>query len=140
MQKQKIVVDTNIVISALLGKSYPYNIVFDLVLRSKVNLYLSKSILMEYQRTIGYSKFQSISRFNEKSKQLVNDLKSISIIRNPQFMLEILGDKDDNKFLELALSSQADFLITGNIKHFPFSKFENTEILSPEKYWNTYWK
>jgi uncharacterized protein len=140
MQKQKIVVDTNIVISSLLGKSYPYYIVFDLILRNKVDLYLSKNILIEYQRTIGYSKFKNIPRFNERAKQLVDDLKSISIIRNPQFSLEILSDKDDNKFLELALSSQADFLITGNIKHFPFTKFENTQILSPEKYWNTYWK
>lgn len=140
MQKQKIVVDTNIVISSLLGKSYPYSIVFDLILRSKVDLYLSKTILIEYQHTIGYSKFQSIPRFHERSKQLIIDLKSISIIRNPQFVLEILADKDDNKFLELALSAQADFLITGNSKHFPFSKFENTQILSPEKYWNTYWK
>lgn len=140
MQKQKIVVDTNIVISSLLGKSYPYYIVYDLILRDKVDLYLSRSILIEYQRTIKYNKFQGIARFNERSTQLVDDLKSIAISRNPQFVLEILSDKDDNKFLELALSSQADFLITGNTKHFPFSKFENTQILSPEKYWNTYWK
>lgn len=55
-------------------------------------------------------------------------------------MFELLTDPSDNKFLDLALSASADFLITGNLKHFPFNRLENTEILSPEKYWNTYWK
>ena len=52
---------------------------------------------------------------------------------------KILNDADDDKFLELAFSSNADFLITGNTKHFPFGKFQNTEIISPANYYKKHW-
>ncbi|MBI5607038.1 MAG: PIN domain-containing protein [Deltaproteobacteria bacterium] len=43
-------------------------------------------------------------------------------------------DPDDNAFLECALESKADFLITGNIHHFPEKKFRNTSIVPPAEF------
>jgi len=40
-------------------------------------------------------------------------------------------DEPDNRFLECALEARADYLVTGNKKHFPFSEFEGTKIVSP---------
>jgi predicted nucleic acid-binding protein len=40
-------------------------------------------------------------------------------------------DPADNKFLECALACQADFLITGNIRHFPFKEFHQTRVVNP---------
>jgi len=52
----------------------------------------------------------------------------------------LLGKKDerDNRFLELAHASNADFPITGNKLHFTFSQFNNTQIVSPREYWENY--
>ncbi len=43
-------------------------------------------------------------------------------------------DPADNVFLECALESGADFLITGNIQHFPDRKFHRTSILTPAEF------
>ena len=137
---QKLVVDTNVFISSILGRSYPRRIVFDLVLANRVLLFVSKDILTEYQGVLTRMKFQQKVGFKAASLELLESIRETSITIVPGFSLNLLQDKSDNKFLELAISCQADFLITGNSKHFPMGKFENTEIISPEKYWNTYWK
>ena len=137
---QKLVIDTNVIVSSLLGRSYPSKIVFDLVLGDQVLLFVSNDILIEYQGVLLRNKFQQRVGFEAAASDLLESINEISIAIKPGFSLKLLADQSDNKFLELALSAQADFLITGNSKHFPMGKFENTEIISPEKYWNTYWK
>ena len=137
---QKLVVDANVFISSILGRSYPHRIVFDLVFANRVLLFVSKDILTEYQGVLSRLKFQQKVGFKAASEELLESIRETSISIVPGFSLNLLQDESDNKFLELALSCQADFLITGNSKHFPMGKFENTEIISPEKYWNTYWK
>ena len=41
---------------------------------------------------------------------------------------------DDDKFLELAVSGRADYLITGNLKDFPPSPFRGIEIVNPAEF------
>jgi len=135
-----VVVDTNIIISTLLGKSYPYLITRELILKKRILCILSDEVLNEYRNVISYKKFRSISKFKEESIELLGDVQSVAVTIRTRKSFSILKDKDDNKFLDLAYASKADFLITGNSKHFPFGKFENTEIISPQKYWNAYWK
>ncbi len=43
-------------------------------------------------------------------------------------------DPDDNKFLECASEAKAEFLITGNTKHFPFKEFKETRVVSPAEF------
>ena len=52
--------------------------------------------------------------------------------------LNIIKDKDDNKLLELADESNADFLITGNHLDFNITHYKNTRILSPRNFWEEY--
>jgi len=40
-------------------------------------------------------------------------------------------------FLECAVEAKADFLITGNKKHFPFKSFHHTRIVSPREFIDT---
>jgi predicted nucleic acid-binding protein len=49
--------------------------------------------------------------------------------------LNIIQDESDNKFLELAETCNADYLITGNTKHFPMKEYKNTKIVSPKEFW-----
>jgi hypothetical protein len=105
----------------------------------KVELIVSPEILEEYFELFSHSKFTKYPHFRTAAFNLVDELGTIvkNIIPNKQFT--ILSDKDDNKFLDLAVSGHADFLVTGNTKHFPFGRFENIEIISPKEYWNKYW-
>jgi hypothetical protein len=137
---QKLVVDTNVLVSSLLGKSYPYKILFDVVLEDRATLFVSPTIMEEYEGVLSRKKFQKQTTFHSDAKNLVESIAYVSTLITPKVSINVLPDKSDNKFLELAVASQADCLITGNRKHFPFKLFENTFIISPREYWDTYWK
>ena len=136
----RVVIDTNILISAALSKSYLYKIVYDLIFEERVIAFASDPILKEFQAVIEYSKFKKYPDFTFNTKNIIDGLLRFSIFVQPNIFVDILRDSSDNKFLDAALSCRADFLITGNSKDFTFKRFENTEIISHEKYWNTYWK
>lgn len=136
----KIVIDTNILVSAILSKSYPYSIVHDLIFQEKVISFTSDNVLSEFYSVIEYPKFKKYPGFILNAKNVVDGLFRFSILVQPTVFVDVLKDKSDNKFLDVALSCRADFLITGNSKDFTFKSFENTRIISPESYWNTHWK
>lgn len=94
----------------------------------------------EYRGVLLRKKFIGKAGFQNGAQKLLECIRDTATVVRPRVRIELLIDKSDDMFLELALSSQADFLITGNSKHFPFKQFENTRILSPKEYWDKYWK
>lgn len=54
------------------------------------------------------------------------------LITPTQKVVAIQDDPSDNIFLECAWEAQADFLVTGNTRHFPFKTFHKTKIVSPD--------
>ena len=130
----RVVIDTNILISAALSKSYLYKIVYDLIFEERVIAFASDPILKEFQAVIEHSKFKKYPDFTFNTKNIIDGLLRFSIFVQPNIFVDILRDSSDNKFLDAALSCRADFLITGHSKDFTFKRFENTEIISPEKY------
>ena len=48
----------------------------------------------------------------------------------PTETVRVSPDPDDNIFLECAQAAQADYLVTGNLKHFPVS-WKGTRIIPP---------
>jgi len=51
----------------------------------------------------------------------------------PSRRIEVTSDPDDNIFVECADAARADFLITGNRKHFP-AFWKNTKIVTPREF------
>lgn len=131
----KIILDTNVIISALISKSFPHIIISELVLKRKVALCLSHEIFLEYQNVINRDKFKKYSNFLFNANIVLNNLKEFSTFYTIKNEVDILKDKDDNKFLELAFESKADYLITGNYSDFNIENFYYTKILSPQQYW-----
>jgi predicted nucleic acid-binding protein len=43
-------------------------------------------------------------------------------------------DPDDNRFLECAEAAEAEFLITGNLKHYPKGLYKNTRIVNARQF------
>jgi putative PIN family toxin of toxin-antitoxin system len=135
----KIVIDTNVFISAILSKSYPSKIINELILDRKVIGFTSPEILNEFRTVLAYPKFKRYSQFQSEGEELYLGFQALTTIVSPQISLKILSDPSDDKFLELSYFVNADFIITGNTKHFPFAKFQNTEIITPANYWKEYW-
>jgi predicted nucleic acid-binding protein len=45
----------------------------------------------------------------------------------------VAGDPDDNRFLECADAARADYLVTGNLRHFP-RFWKKTKIITPREF------
>ena len=82
---QKVILDTNIIVSSL--KSYPYFIVFDRVLEGYVQICLSKALFDEYCEVLSRSKFSKIPNFEVNANIVLNRFmnhKSVSILSKTQ--------------------------------------------------------
>ena len=133
---QSLILDTNIVVSALIQKSYPHYIVFDYVLNEKVKLYLSEPLMNEYREVLARPKFLRINDFVSNAEIVLSRFEKIATFYEPKVRLDIIKDKSDNKLLELAEESNANFLITGNRIDFKITYYKNTKILSPHSFWD----
>ena len=135
---QKLILDTNVVLSALISSSVPTKILYELVLTQKVEICLSKEVLAEYVEVLNRDKFTKFANFKTKAEVVLNRLREIATFYQTDRKIEVLTDMSDNKFLELAAVSSADYLTTGNTLDFTITEFEYTRILTPREYWDNY--
>ncbi|MFA5817258.1 MAG: putative toxin-antitoxin system toxin component, PIN family [Bacteroidales bacterium] len=135
---QKIVVDTNVLVSALIQHSYPYHIVVEIFSNDEIQLCLSDELFAEYFNVLKRKKFAKFPDFIANSQALLVDIEKRAIKYYPTIRLEIIKDLDDNKLLELAETCSADFLITGNTNDFTLVEYKGTKIVSPKEYWTEY--
>jgi putative PIN family toxin of toxin-antitoxin system len=123
----KIVLDTNVIVSALLCPQGLPAKILGLVLNGTIGIVYDNNILVEYIDVLNREKF----KINKEKIKAVLDFITHDgeyIISTPQ--TKRFADEDDKKFYELYKSGEADFLITGNIKHFPKEK----NIITPREF------
>jgi putative PIN family toxin of toxin-antitoxin system len=113
-------------------------ILHELVLTKQVALCLSDEIYVEYVEVMNRDKFRKYTDFKTKADIVLSKLHEISIYYAIDRKIDLLTDTSDNKFLELATSCQADYIITGNTLDFNIANFENTKIVTPREYWDKY--
>ena len=129
----KVVLDTNVLVSALLKPASTPELVVSLILQKQVIFCVSGPIFTEYEEVLRREKFKSLDL--EKVESFLSRLKDKAWWVAPRIHLNIIEtDQEDNRFLECAQEAKADFLITGNTKHFPFRKFRKTMIVSPAEF------
>jgi putative PIN family toxin of toxin-antitoxin system len=124
----KAVIDTNILVSALLSPSGSPAKVLDHVLNGNVVMCYDSRMIAEYQEVLLRPKFG----FDKKAvSQVIKFVirSGISIVPVP--ILNPFEDEDDNMFYEVAKTAQA-YLITGNAKHFP----KDSVIIAPHEFLN----
>lgn len=131
----KVILDTNIVVSALLRRSYPHHIVYEYVLGGNADLCLSEELWQEYNDVLARPKFARYPEFVQNAATVLNRLAGIAVFYKPSVRLELLRDASDNKLLELAAASEADFLVTGNTNDFTMFSYLRTRIISPREFY-----
>ncbi|WP_158858834.1 putative toxin-antitoxin system toxin component, PIN family [Lunatibacter salilacus] len=137
---QKLILDTNVIVSALISSSIPTKILYELVLTKKVDVCLSEEVFAEYVEVLNRDKFANFVNFKTKAEVVLNKMREISSFYRINRKVEVLTDTSDNKFLELAAVSSADYLVTGNTLDFTITEFEYTRIVTPREYWDDFAK
>lgn len=135
---QKVIIDTNVMVSALIQRSYPYRIIYDLVIDEKIKLCVSDELLAEYYEVLSRKKFSKFQDFFIRAERLLSDIESKSVKYFPIIKLDLISDYDNNIILELADESLADFIITGNTTDFTFPTYKLTKIVTPKEYWENH--
>jgi len=114
----RVVLDTNIIVSELLQPLGPPAQVFELALGSVMQLCVSGNIYAEYEEVI------SRPRFQRSAETIATTLKAVRENGHwvrPTDAVRACVDPDDDIFLECAQAAGAEYLVTGNLKHFPAS-------------------
>ena len=131
---QKIVIDTNVIVSALIGSGYPRQLLFDLVLGKKVIVCTSLETFAEYVEVLNRPKFVKYPEFVTKAEIVINKIEELSLKYIPSVKLDVIKDEPDNRFLEIGVTAKADYLITGNTNDFKLKEYAGMKIVSPEAY------
>lgn len=135
---QKVIIDTNVLISALIQRNFPFFILDHCIFGNQVSVVISEELLEEYLRVLNRPKFSKYPDFIGKAEFVLSQLETRAQRYFPKEKVDIIADAPDNRLLELALESQADFLITGNTQDFTMREFYGTRIVTPKEFWELY--
>jgi putative PIN family toxin of toxin-antitoxin system len=118
------------VISAALKPEGLQRTVFLIAISKPARLYVSEAILAEYRMVLARPELR-IRRGLQM--QFLDLLENRARLISPTRLVRASGDPDDDKFLECADDARADYLITGNLRHFP-RFWKATKIVSAQEF------
>lgn len=122
----RVVLDTNVVVSSMLSTTGNEARLLDLVFTGNFLVCITKEILAEYEDVLHRPHFRN---FTEAGIQATLKGLSRGQFVQPGFRLTVSPDAKDNRFLECAQAADADFLVTGNKRHFP-AVWKKTKIVN----------
>lgn len=133
-----LTLDTNILYQALMSKTGASYFILQQVRNRKIQIVLSVPVFFEYQDVLTRDK--SLKDFELKLNDVEKFLRFIAYIGKTfeiYFLLRPnLKDEKDNKIVELAVTSQSDYLITSNIRDFKNAelKFDELKVITPSEF------
>jgi len=125
----KFIIDCNVLIAAGLKDGLCRRVIEESL--SRGILYISKEIILEYLLVSRRDKFKSRQAYLEELIELLT--KAANIVDPPSSSFD-LPDPQDKKYIDLAIVIKADFLVMGNLKHFPDKKYGKTDVVSPREF------
>lgn len=115
--KPRAVIDTNLLISAAIAPKGLPNKLIRVWQNSKIILVISPQLIQELEEVAQRDKFKNYHLFKDQSLELVNSIKAsaevIPSLTEEQLSIHSRDLKDD-KLLACAISSEADYLVTGD--------------------------
>jgi putative PIN family toxin of toxin-antitoxin system len=112
----RVVLDANIFISSLISsQGYPAKIL-DKWRKREIEVIVSPAIIAEIDRVLGYERLQKkYHRIREEREGLIDDLRNFATIVEPQQTLSAVpGDESDNRYVECAVESGTNYIVTGD--------------------------
>ena len=132
----KIVIDTNVVISGTFFGGYPRKIL-EAVVNDNIDAYANKSIVNEYLEIIE----EMIDRKNGAlDKNILSPfINKLNLIKTNS-KIKLSRDKDDDKFIECAIDSNATYIVSGDNDLLDIIEYNKIKIITAKEFYNTYLK
>ena len=126
----RLVIDTNVVVSAALKPEGLQRTVVLLAMTKPALWYVSDPIVSEYAMVLARPELKIRMSLRQQLLQLI---KNHTRVVSPSRLAQVTSDPADNMFVECADAARADYLVTGNQRHFP--KFwKNTKIICSREF------
>jgi putative PIN family toxin of toxin-antitoxin system len=126
----RLVIDTNVVVSAAIRPEGLQRTVVLLAMTKPARWYVSEAIVAEYALVLARPELKIRRGLRRQLLQLIKNHAHFVV---PSRLAQITSDPADNIFVECADTARADYLVTGNQRHFP--KFwKNTKIISSSEF------
>jgi putative PIN family toxin of toxin-antitoxin system len=132
MNMNRFVLDTNVIVSALLLKDSKPAAAFDAAFRKGVVL-VSIPVLEEISEVLSRSRFDPYIFREERERFLMAFIREAELVDIRQ-NVRICRDPWDDKFLELALNGKATCIISGDKDLLSIKKFEGIQIVTPDEF------
>jgi uncharacterized protein len=115
----RIVLDTNVVLSALLWHGTPYRLLATVVLRPDIYLYSSTALLNELADVLTRSSASKrLALLNRTAHDVLTDYADVIELMEPSSVPRVVaGDTDDDQVIAAAVAAQADWIVSGDRKH-----------------------
>jgi len=129
----RIILDTNVLLSAFLGPTGTCRLLLDLVLKRRVRLLVDDRILDEYREVLPRPEFGLDPR---DCLEFIENIEAMAERAVGAPIEDDLPDEEDRRFIECAIGGLADCIVTGNKRHFPAGACRGIPVLSPRELLN----
>jgi uncharacterized protein len=129
----RVVLDTNVLVSALMKPRGIEALVLLLAFQERFELCISTAVLAEYERVLPRPELKLNP--HEIQAALANIRKLARLVHSAR-TLKISPHESDNRFYECADAAEADYIVTGNKKHFPVGR-GSTKIVAARQFLET---
>ena len=131
-----IVLDTNVIISALLSASGPPAEIVRRWEAGDVDVITSPPLLNELERVLQYPRVKQYLRLSQRDvDRFVERFKKVAVMVEPQVTLDIIEeDPADNRVLECAVAGGASVIISGNDHLLKVKAYKGIVILKPAEF------
>lgn len=130
----RVVVDTNVLVAGLLSRKGPPARIVGLILAGQLVPVVSPDVLAEYEAVLNRPEL-ALPREDVSSVIAYFRLPGDHVAHVDPIQIEaVCPDPQDDKFVAAAVDGHAAYLITGNTRHFPRSRWRDTRIVTPTNF------
>lgn len=135
----RVVLDTNLIISAILSPEGKPATILRMVLNAKLDLVLSPALLKEISLVLNYEKIRKLFIKRSVTPQKIKDalqkiVKTAILVSGNTKVNRIDKDPSDNMLLSCALEGKADFIISGDHHLTDLVSLEGISIVNPDTF------
>jgi putative PIN family toxin of toxin-antitoxin system len=126
----RAVIDTNVVVSALLRPKGAPAAILDSATSKRFRLFVSEALLEEYREVLA-REYLHLDQL--RAARFIKALRDAATLVVPRKKVVVARDPDDNRVIECAVEAGADFIVTGNSRDFPL-QFHGVRIVAPRDF------
>lgn len=131
----RVVVDTNVLVSGLLSPFGAPGVIVGRISAGALRLCFDARMWAESEDVLRRPAFPFAE---DEVAALLAQVQALGELVAPEPLPFRLNDASDEPFLEVAHTAMVEYLVTGNLKHFPPSRWRGVRIVSPREFLDQY--